>query len=108
MTAIRITDDQRRARLAGRHLLAQRGNRPRCRRRPLVGLHATDPATVLLGATARMEPADVPALERALYEDHALVRILGMRRTVFVVPTDLAGVVQSAVTADIASSNGAA
>jgi len=55
-----------------------------------VGLHATHPKTVFLAARARMRDANVGAIERALYEERALVRMLGMRRTMFVVPLDLA------------------
>ena len=65
----------------------------------LVGLHATDPASVMLAARARVEdiaPADV---ERALYEERSVVRMLGMRRTMFVVPVELMAVVQAACTA---------
>jgi hypothetical protein len=67
----------------------------------LVALHATDPATVYLSAWARSRCAagDVDA---ALYEERAVVRMLGMRRTVFVVPAPLAGVVQAACTDDVA------
>ncbi len=103
MTALRITSEQRRARLARRHLLATRSDDPIAVAGALVGLHATDPASVLMSATARMNPPDPSKLERALYEDRSLVRLLGMRRTVFVVPVDLAAVVQSAATADIAA-----
>jgi hypothetical protein len=68
--------------------------------RDLVGLHASDPATVFLSAAARLkQPADaVPSLERALYDDHTLVRTLGMRRTMFVLPRDLVPAVQAGVT----------
>lgn len=66
----------------------------------LVALHATDPATVHLSAAARLaEPATV---ERALYEDRTVLRMLGMRRTMFVVPVALAPVVQAACSDDIA------
>jgi hypothetical protein len=99
---VRITDEERRTRLAGRHLLSTRAEEPVAVARALVGLHATDPATVLLAATARMDPPDGSALERALYEERSLVRLLGMRRTMFVVPVELAGVIQSAATKDIA------
>jgi hypothetical protein len=66
----------------------------------LVGLHGTDPATVYLSTAARMKTPGraVAALERALYEEHALVRTLCMRRTMFVVPLDLVPVVQAACT----------
>jgi hypothetical protein len=66
----------------------------------LVGLHGSDPATVYLSAAARLrKPAGaVAALERALYDDRALVRTLCMRRTMFVVPLDVVPVVQAACT----------
>ena len=41
-------------------------------------------------------------VDAALYTERNVVRMLGMRRTVFVVPADLAGVVQAACTDDVA------
>jgi len=70
--------------------------------RSLVALHGTDPASVHLSVQARMRKPAVAAIEGALYEERALVRMLGMRRTVFVVPTELAAVVQAACTRAIA------
>ena len=67
-----------------------------------VGLHATDPASVFLSALARLREPRVEAIERALYEDRSLLRILGMRRTMFTVPVELAGVVHAAATRAIA------
>ncbi|MEA2157062.1 MAG: hypothetical protein QOE11_3202 [Solirubrobacteraceae bacterium] len=64
----------------------------------LAGLHATDPATIVLAAQARMDGAALPAVEAALYEDRSLVRMLGMRRTMFVVPLELAPVVHASTT----------
>lgn len=59
-------------------------------------MHSSDPATVFLSAWARID-GFVPAhLEDALYERRSLVRMLGMRRTLFVVPRDLAGVMDEA------------
>jgi len=52
----------------------------------LAGLHATDPASVFLAARARLDGTPVDAIEDALYGARSLVRILGMRRTMFVVP----------------------
>ena len=68
----------------------------------MVVLHATDPATVHLSVAARVPGSEVASTERALYDDRALIRMLGMRRTVFVVPTSFAPVVQAACTDDIA------
>jgi nucleotide-binding universal stress UspA family protein len=67
-----------------------------------VALHATDPASVYLAATARLRTPELAAVERALYEERALLRMLGMRRTVFVVPVELAPIVQAACTQAIA------
>jgi hypothetical protein len=67
----------------------------------LVALHATDPVTVYLSARARSR-CGVEDVEAALYKERAVVRMLGMRRTVFVVPAGLADVVQAACTDDVA------
>jgi winged helix DNA-binding protein len=67
----------------------------------LVALHATDPVTVYLSAWARSGCA-AEHVDAALYRERALLRMLGMRRTVFVVPAGLAGVVQAACTDDVA------
>jgi hypothetical protein len=101
LAAVRtISDDERRARLALRHGLAPAA-------RPadvtalagrLAGLHATDPASVFLAARARLDGSSVDAIEDALYDARSLVRILGMRRTMFVVPADLVAVVQASST----------
>nr|WP_223184476.1 winged helix DNA-binding domain-containing protein [Streptomyces sp. CBMA152] len=68
----------------------------------LVALHATDPATVYLSVAARMRTASVAELERALYEDHSLVRMLCMRRTMFVLPTAFAPVADAAAARSVA------
>ncbi|HMG27316.1 MAG TPA: winged helix DNA-binding domain-containing protein [Acidimicrobiia bacterium] len=96
----RITDTERRARLATRHHLAPSAKAADAVALAdrMVGLHATDPATVFLAAAARLRRPTVGALERALYDDRTLVRTLCMRRTLFVVPVDLVPIVQAAVT----------
>ena len=68
----------------------------------MVGLHATDPASVYLAARGRLRHAAVGEMERILYEERRAVRMLGMRRTMFVVPLDLVPVVQAACTDSIA------
>jgi hypothetical protein len=98
MSVPRIEIAERRARLALRHRLAA-SNRAQTAvevANDLLGLHATDPATVYLAAAARMRDGAVAGIERELYEDRSLVRMLGMRRTMFVLPVELAGVVQVA------------
>ena len=99
----RIGVDERRARLGLRHHLATGARAPDVATvaRDLAGLHATDPSTVYLAAAARLRAPEVGAIERALYEDRSLVRMLGMRRTMFVEPVDLAPVVHAACTAAI-------
>ena len=60
--------------------------------RAVVALHGTDPATTVLSALARTHDAAPADVERALYDDRQLIRVLSMRRTVFAVPRDFAGV----------------
>jgi hypothetical protein len=95
---------ERRRRLAARHHLApaQRAGTARAAVAGIVGLHGTDPASVYLAAWARIREVDKAAIEHALYEERSLVRMLGMRRTVFVVPADLVPVIQAACTDQIA------
>src|SRR5215217_506058 len=99
----RIEIEERRGRLGRGHHLggAARGGVVEGAR-DLVVLHGTDPATVYLAARARMDDPEVAAVDRALDEDRELVRILGMRRTMFVVPVELMPVVQAACTDAIA------
>jgi hypothetical protein len=98
-----IPDTQRRARLAWRHGLAAPGTgNPTTVAADLVALHATDAATVHLSVAARLTDPTVTAVEDALYTQRTLLRMLGMRRTMFVVPTTTAPVVQAAATATIA------
>jgi hypothetical protein len=99
----RFTVEERRARLGVRHHLAAAARTGVVEAaRDLVGLHGTDPATVYLAARARMADPRTEAVEQALYDDRALVRILGMRRTMFVLPVELMPVVQAACTDAIA------
>ena len=102
---MRIEVEERRARLARRHRLAPsaRSDDPVEIARDLVGLHATDPASVYLGAAARMRNPALEPLENALYEAHTLVRMLGMRRTMFVLPLDVAAIVQAACAGTVAA-----
>jgi DNA glycosylase AlkZ-like len=62
----------------------------------LLALHATDPATVFLSIQARLPGATVAATESALYEERSLLRLHGMRRTLFVAPVELAPAIRHA------------
>jgi Winged helix DNA-binding domain len=101
----RIGVQERRARLGVRHHLAPAARAAGVVQvaEDLVGLHGTDPASVFLAAAARMRQPEVGAIERALYHDRVLLRMLGMRRTMFVVPVELAPIVQAACTNAIAA-----
>ncbi len=96
---------ERRARLAQRHRLAPgaRADGPVEVARSLVALHSTDPASVFLACLARTTDGDVAAVEQALYYERSLVRMLGMRRTMFVVPVEVAPTIQAACTRAIAA-----
>ncbi|MEU9058195.1 winged helix DNA-binding domain-containing protein [Streptomyces sp. NPDC048430] len=88
----RIDDEQRRVRLGRRHLLAPsaRVTSAVAVADAVVALHATDAATVFLSVCARLTAPGVGAVERALYEDVSLVRLLSMRNTLFTVSAEAA------------------
>lgn len=101
----KFTTAERRRRLAGRHHLA-----PACRAddvvtvaSDLVGIHGTDPGSAYVGAFARTRALTPADLESALYIERSLLKMLGMRRTLFVVPRDVAAVMNSAVAEPIAA-----
>ncbi|MFL6052155.1 MAG: winged helix DNA-binding domain-containing protein [Actinoallomurus sp.] len=102
MTVRAIKAEERRARLGVRHHLADPAETAIDVARALVALHGTDPASVHLAAAARMRDPDVGAVEKALYEDRVLLRMLAMRRTVFTVSVELAPTVQAACSDDVA------
>jgi hypothetical protein len=68
-----------------------------------VVLHATDPATVYLSALARGRDLTLGDVSGAMYEDRSLVRMLAMRRTLFVVPSELTAVVHHAASVPVAA-----
>lgn len=101
----RIGVEERRARLVLRHRLdpRTRATDPADVARSLVALHSTDPATVYLSTRARARGFRVEQLEHALYDERSLVRMLGMRRTLWVVPRETADVVDAACTRAVAA-----
>lgn len=92
-----MSEAERRARLGHRHRLSPgtRTDDVTDIARSVVVLHATDPATVYLSVAARSVAAVPAAVERALYDDRTLMRMLAMRRTMFVAPTELVPVLQA-------------
>lgn len=98
----RIDVVQRRARLGVRHFLAAPAAGPVAATEGVVALHSTDASSVFLSVQARTATADVAAIEQALYQDRALIRMLGMRRTIFVVPVELAPAIQASCARAIA------
>ena len=67
----------------------------------MIALHGTDPTAVYLSAWARTGCA-AEQVDEAIYAERSLVRMLGMRRTMFVVPAGLVPLVQAACTDDVA------
>ena len=105
-----VDDRERRRRLAVRHALAS-GSRvggeppdPAEVARRLVALHSTDPATVYLSVVARTaEQVSPGVIEASLYERRDLIRMLAMRRTVFVVPAESVPILQASTTDRVAA-----
>ena len=95
--------EQRRARLVRRHLLDGSGTSALGVAGAVVALHATEPATVYLSVLARCPGLTLEDVTRELYADRALVRMLAMRRTLFVLPRDLAPVVHHAASVEVAA-----
>jgi hypothetical protein len=96
---------ERRARLAVRHHVAraERASTVSEVVRGVVCLHATDPSTVYLSAWARMKEPSIEAVDRALYEDRELLRMLAMRRTMFVATVEDAPILHAAASLAVAA-----
>jgi winged helix DNA-binding protein len=101
----RIDVDERRARLVLRHRLAPRARASSAldATRAVVVLHSSDAVTVFLSVHARTSGLTQSDVEDELYEKRTLVRMLGMRRTLFVVPRELVPVVEAGATRAIAA-----
>jgi hypothetical protein len=98
----KISVAQRRARLVARHHLGSPAGSVTGAVNAMIVLHATDPVTVYLSAWARTRIASPGELDEAMYAQRAVIRMLGMRRTMFIVPAPLVPVVQRACTDDVA------
>ncbi len=97
-----VTDDERRARLGRHHRLASPASSINETVAAMTALHSSDPIAVYLSAWSRTRRFTVASMERALYDDRSVVRVLGMRRTMFVVPVGLAGAIDSSCTKQLA------
>ncbi|WP_327384363.1 winged helix DNA-binding domain-containing protein [Streptomyces sp. NBC_01207] len=100
-----VTTAERRHRLGRRHRLAPSARAATVAEAAdsVVALHATDAATVFLSARARLTEGGPDAIERALYEDVSLVRLLSMRNTLFAVSAELAPYVDASTARAIAA-----
>jgi hypothetical protein len=94
---------ERRARLGLRHFLAKRASTVEEAAAGMVGLHSSDPTSVYLAARARVRRMTREDLDEALYERRSLVRMLGMRATLFVTTPELAAEIDAACTKAIAA-----
>jgi hypothetical protein len=93
-----VSDVERQTRLARRHGFAERVEGLHLLAERLAGIHSTDPVTVFLSAAARRSAGSVQEIEEALYESRTCLRMLGMRRTLFVEAVALVPTVQRAYT----------
>ncbi|RKR76517.1 winged helix DNA-binding domain-containing protein [Frondihabitans australicus] len=98
-----VTPEQRRALIVRRHHLGGGAESAEQVAESLVGLHATDPATVYLSVLARGRDLTIAGLQEAMYERRSLVRWMAMRRTLFAFPTATVPIVQAGVSRPLAA-----
>jgi hypothetical protein len=96
--------EERRRRLAIRHALAppHRVATAAEAAGSVVALHATDPTSVFLGFRARLRETTPADLQRELYDVRSVIRLLAMRRTMFMVPVPDVPLVHAAATREVA------
>ena len=104
MTRRRFGTDERRARLGLRHRLAPGTQAASVAEAAasMVALHATDAASVYLEARARMVGSSPADIEHELYEERSVLRLVAMRRTLFLVPVADVPVVHAAASREVA------
>lgn len=100
MSELVVTDDERRSRIARRHLVvpSARADRLEHVADAMVGLHSSDPVTVYLSAAARLRDATIEAIDDALHSRRAVVRHHAMRRTLWVFTPDVARIAHASST----------
>lgn len=100
-----VTTAQRRARIARRHAIApgtQVGTLAEAAD-VMTALHGTDNVSVYLQAQARLRESSIASIGRDLYDEPTVLRLLAMRRTLFVVPLDEVATLHHAASLDIAA-----
>lgn len=99
-----ISVAERRRRLQARHNLtsASAASDAVDAARGVLALHASDPASVYLSVLARVPEATIKDVSAALYDDRSLVRLMAMRRTLFVVPNELVACIHNAAALPVA------
>jgi len=98
-----ISVAQRRQTMVRRHCLGGEATSPEDATRAMVGLHATDPASVYLSVLARSAGSTLADVSEAMYERRSLVRWMAMRRTLFLLRRDDVPLVQAAVSTPLAA-----
>lgn len=106
MARRRISDSERRSRIAVRHALApaHRLAGVDAVTRAMTVLHATEAATVHLAVAARAEGITPEDVDSELYDARSVVKQLAMRRTLFVFPRDLLPAAWGSASARVAAS----
>jgi hypothetical protein len=99
-----ITTTERRQRLVARHHLLDRAGSVEEAAESVVGFHSSDPVSVFLSCWARVEGFRVEDLDEAMYDRKSLIRMLGMRRTLFVQSPGMAAIMNEACTRHLAPS----
>ena len=99
----KITTSERRNRLGRRHLLADQVDTPVEAADAMVVLHATDPATIYLSALSRLRHPSIDAVNQSLFVERSLVRMLAMRRTLFVASRSVLPLIQQSSSVDVAA-----
>lgn len=100
-----ITTAQRRARIAQRHAIAP-GTQVEtlaASADAMTALHGTDHTGVYLQVQARLRESSIVTIGRELYDEPTVLRLLAMRRTLFVVPLDEVATLHHAASLEIAA-----
>lgn len=103
--AVRVSDSQRRVRLAWTHRLtpAARAQDPAEIADGLVALHSSDPVSVYLSVCARQVDPSIASVEAALYDDRSLLRHHAMRRTMWVMTPTVTRLAHASCTRKLAA-----